>query len=607
MKDRPFYLSVLFVILLLITGCLGENEGVATETATAVSPTTASVTETAVPSAPSSSEAIRQLLTYKDLMDGFDTTLPVAETAFAAPANAAQPQHIFEGRLELLDEDQVGNIEVVRGDPDVEPDLPHLPEFNFAFVQSDGTLIPTQRGLIVTEHSTWNYIIEPGHVWQEASDQGYSRASFPFALVPKGGNSTYNGTMTFLFNDDGISKVWYQITQETSFYFRANFWGLLEAAYHPEPVANADQIRDDFAQELANRFPTKPIEQLAEDYPGTDISQFDANLSPEHLTAYGFVVNGVNYVSDCQTRYGRYTYCDYMRAASWSTAKSAFASVALMRLAQKYGPDVAHLLIKDYVPEYAYSPGDWSQVTFDHTLDMATGNYESARRMADEEQFDTHPFWAEDSYAGKITAAFSWPHSADPGTQWVYHTSDTFIVTSAMNNYLQTQAGSEADIFDFVVDEVYAPINMGPGVFSTSRTSDNHWQGLPYGGSGLWWVQDDIAKIATLLQNNGRSPSGEQLLQPDLVAAALQQNPNDRGVAIDGRNQYNNAFWATKYDQRDGYDCEFWVPQMLGISGVVVVLMPNGSTYYYFSDNQEFTWNAAVRESNKIAPHCQSD
>ena len=79
-----------------------------------------------------------------------------------------------------------------------------------------------------------------------------------------------------------------------------------------------------------------------------------------------------------RTRFGQYAYCEWMRATSYSTAKSAFASVALMRLAQKYGPETCSLLIKDYVTEVAGSPGDWSKVTFDHTLDMATGNYRSS-------------------------------------------------------------------------------------------------------------------------------------------------------------------------------------------------------------------------------------
>ena len=48
-------------------------------------------------------------------------------------------------------------------------------------------------------------------------------------------------------------------------------------------------------------------------------------------------------------------------------------------------------------------------------------------------------------------------------------------------------------------------------------------------------------------------------------------------------------FLSTDITPADGFDCEFWVPQMLGVSGNAVVLMPNGSTYYYFSDNREFT------------------
>jgi hypothetical protein len=43
---------------------------------------------------------------------------------------------------------------------------------------------------------------------------------------------------------------------------------------------------------------------------------------------------------------------------------------------------------------------------------------------------------------------------------------------------------------------------------------------------------------------------------------------------------------------------------MLGYSGIVIVMMPNGSSYYYVSDNREFTWMGAIRESDKIVPHC---
>jgi formylglycine-generating enzyme required for sulfatase activity len=557
--------------------------------------------ETGVDLPAGTGDVARTLLTYDQLMNGFDAASPVDDSAFALPDEAAPPEHTFEGRLELFGEDANGDMEMVRGE--LEPESAHLPEFDYEFVQRGSYLIPARRGQIIADHANWNYIIGPGRAWQEKGDQGYSRASFPFALVWKGGNATFNGTMMFLFDDDSLSKVWYQITQETTTYTRANFWGLLDAAYHPGPADGAAQIRADFDQELADRFPTKPIEELAEDYPGIDTSAFGRGVSPEHRTMYGFVINGVNYVGECQTRYGRYAYCGWMRATSYSTAKSAFVSVALMRLAQKYGPEVADLLIRDYVLEYAGSPGDWERVTFNNTIDMATGNYESAGYMTDEDGPKMGEFFGAQPYAERIAAAFDWPHSAQPGTQWVYRTSDTFILTRALHNYLQSQEGPEADIFAFVVDEVYEPLKVGPGAHTTMRTADNNWHGQPEGGYGLWWIQDDIAKIATLLHEGGMI-DGEQVLHPGLLAAAMQQDPDDRGVEIDGRREYNNAFWAQRYGQEDGFDCEFWVPQMLGISGNVVALMPNGSTYYYFSDNQQFTWDAAVRESNKIAPHC---
>ncbi len=550
----------------------------------------------------------RTLLTKNDLVNGFDYNSPIDETALAPPNGAASPAYSFEGRLELRGEDRAGEMTVIRGASDQEPEVAHLPEFDFTFVQSEGGyLVPAQRGLIIADHPYWNYILEPGRVWQENGDQGYSRASFPFALVWKGSNATLNGTMTFLFNDTEISKVWYQITQETTISFSADMWGILDATYHPGPVENADQLRNTFARELADRFPTKPIAQLAEDYPGVDVSAFGRGVSPASRTWYGFVVNGVNYVSGCPTRYGEYPYCEYMRAPSYSTAKSAFVSMAMMRLAQKYDPAVPDLLIIDYVPEAMDSPGEWRDVTFNHVLDMSSGNYRSAEFMVDEESWDSDPFWSEEYYAEVIAAAFNWPHSAPPGTQWVYRTSDTFIVTRALQNYLQAHAGPEADIFDFVVDEVYIPLKVGPGAFTVLRTKDDNWQGQPYGGLGMWWVPDDLAKIADFLNAGGGAIGDEQILHPAVLAAALQHDPNDRGVDRNGGGKYNNAFWADTYGKSDGFDCDFWVPQMLGYSGIVVVLMPNGTNYYYASDGRDFTWAAAVREADKIIPHCPGD
>jgi len=594
---------LILVSLVFLAACTSIPDTVGpAATATSITVTPTADLPTAAPAG--SGKVDRSFLTYEALMNGFKAAAPVDESAMAMPPVAALATHIFEGRLELVGEREGGQIQMLRGE--LGPEYAYLPEFDFEFVQSDGYLIPRRRGSIVADHPTWNIILEPGRVWQEAGDAGLSRASLPFALVVKGGNTSFNGTMTFLFDSNSISKVWYQVTQETSSYTRANLWGLLDAEYHPGQVQDAERVRAEFVAELAARMPTKPIQALAEDHPGVDASAFGRGVTPEHMTWYGVVVNGVNYLGGCQTRFGVYPYCESMRATSFSTAKSAFVSMALMRLAQKYGPEVTGLLIKDYVPESAASPGDWERVTLNHTIDMSAGNYSSASYMTDEDSSNMGEFFGAQPYAARIAAAFDWPHAAEPGTRWVYHTGDTFILTRALHNYMRGQEGPDADIFQFVVDEVYRPLGLGPGAYTTMRTADDDWQGQAEGGYGLWWIPDDIAKIAVLLNNQGGQINGVQVLHPSLLAAALQRAPDDRGVKVDSQRMYNNAFWANHYTQADGFGCEFWVPQMLGVSGNVVALMPNGTTYYYFSDNQEFTWDAAVRELDKINPLCGS-
>lgn len=39
---------------------------------------------------------------------------------------------------------------------------------------------------------------------------------------------------------------------------------------------------------------------------------------------------------------------------------------------------------------------------------------------------------------------------------------------------------------------------------------------------------------------------------------------------------------------------------MSGYGGITAVMMPNGATYYYFSNKEEFSWYNAVKEANKL-------
>ena len=163
-------------ILLLLTSC--ARTGIKPASTPSVAFSTKTPTESA-------EEGTRTLLTYDDLMSGFEADSPVDEGAPTPPTEASPARHTFEGRLELFVENATGELEMLRGD--LAPEERSLPPFDIEFVQSGQYLVPVQRGSVVSDHPAWNYIIGPGRVWQEADDRGYSRASFPFALVAKGG------------------------------------------------------------------------------------------------------------------------------------------------------------------------------------------------------------------------------------------------------------------------------------------------------------------------------------------------------------------------------------------------------------------------------------
>jgi hypothetical protein len=288
---------------------------------------------------------------------------------------------------------------------------------------------------------------------------------------------------------------------------------------------------------------------------------------------------------------------------SYSTAKTMIGTVAMGRLAQRYGTGVGNERISSHVAEAAGK--SWSGVTFDNAADMATGNYTRAGYELDEGGATMADFFAAEPYSEKMDiAANGFPHKVTPGTKWVYHTSDTFLLGSAQQQYLKAQDGATADIFNMVRDDVLKPIKTSPETWTSVRT-DNSATGQAFGGYGMFWTQDNIAKVARLLNNDGgKSPAGTQLLAPSVLAASMQQNSSDPGLPTGTGLMYNNNVWAKQFTASDdpSYTSPFYVPFMSGFGGITVAMMPNGGTYYYFSDDNEFAWSAAVKESSKLAP-----
>ena len=262
----------------------------------------------------------------------------------------------------------------------------------------------------------------------------------------------------------------------------------------------------------------------------------------------------------------------------------------------------------DLVPAWSAGPGDWTDVTIDHALDMTTGHYKFATYMVDEGGAAmSNDFFLAETLAEKTAGAFDWMRKTAPGINWVYRSSDTFIATLAMTEVLRGLTGPSADLFDFMVAEVYVPAGLGPGALTSLRTSDNTWQGQPFGGYGLWLVADDLAKITRLLNVDSGSAGGTQVLSASGLDAAMQRDPQDAGVVTTSSVgfRYNDGFWALDLGPADGLPCDVTVPFMSGYGGITVAMMPSGVSFWYVSDNGEYDWRDVVLESEAhVASSC---
>jgi hypothetical protein len=591
-----------------------------------VSPSPAQVKQVPGDSLNGNGEVRRDVLTYENLLSDHYTSSPVEDaSAFGLPANAAPPTEEFEGTLTLsnFSNNSFKLIsDIFRQIPPGDSAWKHLANFSFEFVQNGSHIIPAQQAIAYTGNPAWNYIVGQGRVWRENGDRGYMRVALPFSLIQRNQNCVHNGELTFLFSNTkspNISNVYYQVTKETCYPMKFDSWGILTATYKPGPVANDAEVKKVYAAEMENRMPTKPFSALATDFPNSGIilSNFTrkyvcTSVDPTCVTTYGLVINGTNYSSgtNCATRSGHYAFCDEMRLPSYSTAKTVFANAALARLGELYGVGVYEQLIRDFIPPPTGNAGDWSKTTFNAASDMATGNYNFSGDEEDESSEDMGAFLDDEHYEDKIKDAFEFDlHTVAPDTLWIYRSSDTFLLTSAMNLYLQQKKGSRADIFEQVLNDVYIPLKASHGFRSIIRT-DNSAVGRPTGYYGLFYIQDDIAKIGDWLNNGNGMINGKQVLEPTRLRESLFREPAVTGLSVPVPNDrnffYKDSTWGKTMSpsQFPQYNCTFRVAYMTGYGGINVLLLPNGVTYYVFTDNNQFFWYDAVNEINKIAPLC---
>jgi len=562
------------------------------------------------PPPPGPTSSLRPHLAAEFLLGDAGLESPVPTTAYQPPTEI-NPANRFQGTLVLDISPGTGQAasRVDRFDQ-LEIDqlkIADLPPFQFDFVQEGSNLIPAKRGVQPSDHPYWEFILEPGKAWDEAGDGGYTRASIPFSLQERNANCTHNGLLTFLFKSGGeVSRVAYQVGSESCFYLQADLWGVVPARYQPKQLPEADAIIEAYRQEVAARLPVRPFSALSRDYPGTDLGMFRLH-DPAEVTTYGFVMDGIHYSGGCETRYGPYPYCDVLDLPSYSLAKTVFAGTALAWMEANY-PGSGSLLVTDYVPECS-TDGRWEGVTLEHLVDMATGNYSSTESQVDEFASYETDFMGSELHADKIRTACSlFPRKSEPGSQFVYHTSDTYIAGTLINAYLREQAGSGGnppDIHrDVLVEEIMKPLDLSPVTWKTRRTYDEEAQ--PFAGFGLTFHSDDIVRFNLFLMNSKGMIGNKQVIDRKELEAALQRDPSDPGLNSGSELfRYNNGFWAHDVKENTGCSKSVWIPFMSGYGGISVVLLPNNSIYYVFSDGGHFEWAGAVDESNNIRKFCE--
>jgi hypothetical protein len=456
-----------------------------------------------------------------------------------------------------------------------------FPEFSVPMISYGEYLIPLNRDIILSgdqQNSFWNIILSPGRVWQEEGDNGCSRASFPFTFTDNYIGQARNGLATFVYDSSEISDVAIQITQETSpvdDYDIANFRAMVPARYEPGFLEGAEQKIREFTEELAARPPVRAWAHLP--MGGFTAEFFRGGLPPEEVSAAALLLDGALYIQTPYTRTGPYPYPLEMRHGVFSVTKSLMMGLSMFFAAERYGEDIFHEKIVDFVPALAGHPG-WQGVTFEDTLCMATGT------QGGDAGDNIGPFILERTAEEKIAAVGALPDAAPvPGTVFNYASTNTFVLSYALEQYVKAVEGPEADYWSMVKEHVLRPLRI-PHLPIARTIESGEELGIPVGGWGSYPNVIEAAKIGELLHNEGRL-GGEQVLNAWRVKEALYRtfrSGYDAGTVNGLPREYLHSMWINNIGLSTGV---VTVPSMRGHGGNFVTIMPNGVIAIRFSDS----------------------
>jgi hypothetical protein len=562
-----------------------------------------------------------------ELIGGSEPVGLVDNAAFTPSAAARAAREPFEGEL-LLSEvamrtepAELVPREVLGRDPRL------FPAVSLGFMTIGGDLVPATQevvraGSTDNGHAYWDVIVQPGRLWSEPGDGGWSRAAFPFALVHSLEGETHNGIATFLYRRGAVSALRFQIVQQTtpfnvSTYFTAT--GVSPARYRAARIADHAAIERAYRSSLTDALSVQDWSALAAKVGSEALAGFASELGADEVVLAGLDYAGTFYVRGCASAAGPLPWCDRMRFGVWSVTKAFANELALLRLAQKYGPGVFELRVADYVPEAAGYP-HWRRVRFDDCINMATGVGNGSVKRDPNDSGDgyidaTYAEWANtgpvaDKLAKLLRFAPAYPWG--PGEVVRYRDQDMFILGVAMDRFLKEREGPSASLWAMLQREVFGPIGIHDA--PTNRTIEpGGAPGQPLMAYGYYATIGDLVKVARLYHEHGLHRGQQILYAPRIEQLLYGSAPRGLPTGIhtrDGELLYFNAFWHMRYRALDG--CDLYLPQMFGWGGNFVALYPGGLTAIRIGrspperfDAQNDTTATAV-VANRLARFCRS-
>jgi len=479
-----------------------------------------------------------------------------------------------------------------------------FPKLHLDFISHNGELIPLIKEKISTKNqlsSYWDVMVGTGKLWLEEKDDEWGRASFPLTLTDRWIGTARNCVASFVYKPDSISNVCLQCSQETADIDDkglANINGILSASFQAKQFADSIQIIEQHNLYESRRLPIHPLSEI--DLNNEVADYFEKMIVTNAPTSLGAVLmDSTLYLHPPKTRHGIYPYPSEMRHGLYSVTKSMAGALALMYFEERYEQDVFNELVSDYVPALADHVG-WRDVTFSQTLNMVTGTDggEDAARL-----FNTLII-AETAEDAINNVAKLGDLSESPGQKFHYATTNLFVLSYALQKYVEEKEGANVNYWDLVHEHVLVPI--GADYFTVLHTiEEDENEAIPILGYGALPTIDEAAKIALLFANEGRL-EGMQILHKERVKEVFGETDwNGYNTNNDFRgSNYQHAFWSKEIKTGE---CKIKATYMLGFGENYVVFLPSKVIIFRFLDEHDLEIDKLIMAVENLKSSCQEE